>query len=65
MTNLACPECGAEMRQKRRGAALKKHGPLYICPKGERERFMDLRLPRKHEIGPRTWTLGELKEGRP
>ena len=32
-----CPECGAEMRQTRRGATYAKRGPAYVCPVAEGE----------------------------
>jgi hypothetical protein len=35
----SCPECGAPMRQRRRGATLKKRGPAWTCPLAEHEQF--------------------------
>jgi hypothetical protein len=32
-----CPECGAEMRQTRRGATLNKRGRSFVCPEAEAE----------------------------
>jgi len=32
-----CPICGAELRQTRRGATLRKRGPAYVCPVAEAE----------------------------
>ncbi|MCU0843086.1 MAG: hypothetical protein MUC79_15420 [Thiobacillaceae bacterium] len=32
---IICPYCGAEMRQTRGGATLRKRGPAYVCPKDE------------------------------
>lgn len=42
-TRPACPECGAAMRQTRRGATLAKRGPSYLCPINESELVPDER----------------------
>ena len=61
-----CPVCGAEMRQTRRGATLKKRGPSYVCPVNEAEIVVNeyghrmLRSDAIHVQGLRTWSMDEL-----
>lgn len=63
---MRCPVCGAEMRQTRRGATLRKRGPAYICPADEAETYTDERghLKRvadaKHSPPRRVWSEGEF-----
>jgi len=63
---MKCPECGAEMKQIRRGATLKKRGPAYLCPVGEAEVVKDDRghlvtVPdAKHKFSRRVWGEGEV-----
>jgi len=40
-TTPRCPDCGAAMRQIRRGATLAKRGPAYVCTVSEAERKQD------------------------
>lgn len=69
MKPVDCPVCNTPMRQIRRGATLKKHGPAYICPNDEAETTTDEhghlhRSPDAiHPRGRRVWTYDDWAEG--
>ncbi len=67
MTHPTCPDCGAVMRQTRRGATLAKRGPGYVCPVADQEQTKDAdgRLRRKVDAKHtyiRVWSENEVTE---
>ena len=57
-TSAICPDCGAPMRQTRRGATLAKRGPAYVCPRAEAARGK--RTSDDPHAYVRSWTPDEL-----
>jgi hypothetical protein len=63
---MTCPECGAQMRQTRRGATLRKRGPVFVCPRAEAEWTRDerghfIRVPGGIHASIRSWQLEEAR----
>lgn len=64
---VTCPDCGAPMRQTRRGSTLRKRGPAWVCPQAEAERSRDeggriVVAPNARHPYLRSWQEWELAE---
>ncbi len=58
MQTPTCPDCGAALRQTRKGATLAKRGPAYVCPMAESGRGK--RTADDKHTYVRVWTIDEL-----